>query len=134
MIRLLILFGLLLLFLLILDGLWLGLIAKNFMREKIGYLFADKPNWVAAAVFYLMYTFGILYFALQPALLAGQWQEALLKGALFGLIAYGTYDLTNLAVVKNWPVVVTVVDMCWGMVMTAIVTVIVFAISGKIYS
>ena len=85
------------------DFLWLGVIAKNLYQQKIGFIMADKVNWVAALIFYLMYIGGILYFVVFPGLENGDWQSALFKGSILGILCYGTYDLTNMATLKNWP-------------------------------
>jgi uncharacterized membrane protein len=100
-----------------LDFLWLGVVAKSFYRDAIGHLMAPSPNIPAAAAFYLLYPVGLVVFAVLPS--GGDWLRALLLGALFGLFCYGTYDLTNLAVLKDWPVSVTLVDMAWGAVVSA---------------
>lgn len=100
------------------DMLWLGVVAKDFYREKLGYLMADNVNWMAAVIFYLLYIGGILYFAIVPGLREGNWQTALIQGALFGFFCYATYDLTNLATLRDWPISVVFVDICWGIVLT----------------
>ena len=102
----------------VLDFLWLGVIAKNFYREGIGHLMAPEPNWGAAAAFYLLYPVGIVIFAVLAS--EGEWLKALTLGALFGLFCYGTYDLSNMAVLKDWPLQVTAVDIAWGVVVSAI--------------
>ena len=96
------------------DMLWLGLVARGFYRKHLGFLLSPSPNWTAATIFYLLFVLGIVVFAVVPALRAGSFQSVLPKGALFGLIAYATYDLTNLATIKDWPLIVTVVDLIWG--------------------
>ena len=101
-----------------LDFLWLGVIAKTFYRDGIGHLMASNPNWFAAAAFYLLYPIGLVIFAVLPS--GGDWMRALLLGALFGLFCYGTYDLTNLAILKDWPLPVTLVDIAWGAVVSAV--------------
>jgi uncharacterized membrane protein len=104
------------------DMLWLGVVARGFYRRHLGFLFADQVNWWAAFSFYLLFVAGVLVFAVAPALQAGSLSRALLLGGLLGLLTYGTYDLTNLATVKSWPPVVTLVDMAWGTVLTAAVS------------
>ena len=101
------------------DMVWLGIVARGFYRKHLGFLLADQPNWWAAAVFYLLFVAGLLVFAVFPGLNANSLRKAVLLGSLFGLITYATYDLTNLATVKNWPLIVTVVDMAWGAVLAA---------------
>lgn len=101
----------------LIDMLWLGIIANRFYQDQIGHLLGPV-NWTAAIVFYLMYIVGILVFAVVPALEAGSWQRALVLGSLFGFLAYATYDFTNLATLKNWPLTVVIVDVVWGAVLT----------------
>lgn len=97
-----------------LDFLWLGFLAIGFYRSEIGQLLLDRPNFVAAGAFYLFYVAGIVGFAVLPALNAQSWLWALLAGVALGLIAYGTYDMTNLATLKDWSWKVSIVDMLWG--------------------
>lgn len=104
---------------LVIDGLWLMVIAKNLYAEHLGYLMAEKPRLVAALIFYLLFVVGLLAFVVNPALAAGSFLKALLPGLLFGLITYATYDLTNLATVKNWPLLITVIDLIWGSFVSA---------------
>lgn len=96
------------------DMLWLGVVARGFYQKHLGYLLRSDPNWIAAIVFYLMFVAGLLVFVSVPALQTGSVKKVLILGALFGLITYATYDLTNLATVKNWPWIVSVVDLVWG--------------------
>jgi uncharacterized membrane protein len=96
------------------DMVWLGLVARGFYQQHLGFLLRSSPNWTAAIVFYLLFVLGILVFVVVPGLQAGSAKKVLLLGALFGVITYATYDLTNLATVKNWPLIVTVVDLAWG--------------------
>lgn len=96
------------------DMVWLNVIAKSFYARHLGYLMTSRVNVVAAFVFYLLFVLGILVFVVNPALARESWQYALLIGMLFGLICYATYDLTNLATVRDWPVLITVVDLIWG--------------------
>jgi uncharacterized membrane protein len=84
-------------------------------------LLADQPNWWAAIAFYLLFVAGVVVFAVAPALQAGSLRVALILGGFFGLVTYATYDLTNHATVKDWPWIVTVVDLCWGLVLTSAV-------------
>lgn len=109
---------------LVIDLVWIGLAANSFYRNRIGYLLADTPNWAAAILFYMMFIAGIVYFAVRPGLETQSMRKGLFNAALFGLMTYGTYDLTNLALVKSWPVIVTVVDMIWGTVVAMMVAAI----------
>lgn len=102
-----------------LDALWLGVVARSLYQREFGTMLLDKPNMGAAAAFYALYLVGVVVFAVKPALEAGSWSRALLQGALFGLIAYATYDLTNLATLKGFPIRVVAPDLAWGAFVTA---------------
>ena len=102
-----------------LDFVWLSTISTSFYRSRIGALLLDQPNLGVAGLFYLVYVAGIVHFAVMPAVNGASWVTALVNGALLGLVAYGTYDMTNLATLKNWSVSVSVVDMIWGVALTA---------------
>ena len=112
------------------DMVWLGLVARTFYRKYLGFLMAPSPNWLAAIIFYLLFIVGILVFVVLPGLEDNSLKTTLLRAALFGLITYATYDLTNLATLKDWPVLVTVVDMIWGTVLSVLVSYIGF-MAGK---
>lgn len=103
------------------DMLWLGLIARGFYQKQIGFLLRPATNWTAAVIFYLLFIFGVLYFAVLPGLKEGPLGVVLLRAALFGLVTYATYDLTNLATLKDWPTLLTVVDIAWGMALSTMV-------------
>jgi uncharacterized membrane protein len=98
----------------VIDMIWLGVVAKGFYRRYLGSLMSPKVNWISALLFYLLFIVGLLVFVVRPALVEGSPLLALFYGALFGLISYATYDLTNLATLKDWPLLVTVVDLIWG--------------------
>jgi len=104
------------------DLLWLGVVGRGLYQKHLGFLLSPKPNWAAAFAFYLLFIVGVLVFAVVPGLQAGSPGKALLLGALFGLISYATYDLTNLATVKDWPLPITIIDMVWGVVLSSTVT------------
>ena len=114
------------------DMIWLGLIAKNFYREQIGGLMKTDVNWAAAIIFYLIFIAGLVVFVITPAMVKGSWMHALLLGALFGLVSYATSDLTNLAVAKDWPLLVTIVDLAWGAVLAASVSTATYFIATKL--
>lgn len=114
------------------DSIWLTLVAKKFYSQQIGFLMKQNPNLLAALLFYLLFIVGIVVFVIIPSVDSGSWKKALITGALFGLVTYATYDLTNLATVKNWPILVTIVDLVWGTVLSASVAVITFIIYRKI--
>lgn len=113
------------------DMLWLGVLAKDFYRTQLN-TFLGPVNWSAAIVFYLIFIMGIIIFAVLPALRDGTVLKALALGALFGFIAYATYDLTNLATFKGWPLSVTIVDMIWGAVLSGSVATISYYIAKSI--
>lgn len=114
------------------DMIWLGLVAKDFYRAQIGTLMKTDVNWTAAIIFYLIFIAGLVVFVISPAVEKGSWTHALLFGALFGFVCYATYDLTNLAVAKDWPLLVTIVDLVWGAVLAASVSTITYFIATKI--
>jgi uncharacterized membrane protein len=104
-----------------LDIVWLGYIARGFYRNNLGSIISPEVNWSAAVVFYLLYIVGILVFAIVPALKAGSIQTAIIWGALFGFFTYATYDLTNMATIKNWPLKIVIVDIVWGSFLCSVV-------------
>lgn len=114
------------------DIVWLAFVARKFYFTQLDHLMANPINWPAAAVFYLIYIGGILYFAVLPATQTGDVRTALLNGALFGFFAYATYELTNLATLRDWPIAVVVVDLIWGTVLTGSVAAVTFFLSQKI--
>ena len=116
----------------IIDMLWLGVIARGFYRRQLDFILNPQVNWAAAIVFYLMYIVGILFFAVRPAVIHNSWTQAVFLGAMFGFFTYATYDLTNLATIKNWPMAIVVVDILWGVCLCAFVALISFAISKKL--
>ena len=105
------------------DILWLGLIAKGLYNKILGHLLAEQVNWTAAIVFYLLFIVGIFVFAILPAVEKESFRYALIYGALFGFFTYATYDLTNLATLKGWPVKIVFIDILWGIVLTASVSI-----------
>ena len=107
----------------VLDLLWLGVVAKGFYFGQIGGLLRQPFNVPAAVAFYLMYLGGMLFFAMAPGIAAQSLKTAAVCGFLLGLLAYGTYDLTNLATLKNWTLAITIADMLWGAVLTMICSV-----------
>lgn len=102
------------------DAIWLTLSADRLYKPNLSKLLAAQYNLTPAVLFYLLYVAGIVIFAVSPAFKSEHWTTATLYGALFGLFAYATYDLTNQATLKDWPVIVTVADLCWGTVLTAV--------------
>jgi uncharacterized membrane protein len=110
------------------DAVWLTTIAKGFYAKHLGYIMTDNPNLVAALIFYVINMIGVVVFVLVPGLRENSVAKVALWGGLYGLATYSTYDLTNLATIKNWPLIVTVVDITWGIVLTTAVSVISFLI------
>lgn len=99
---------------LVIDFIWLGAVARNLYRNQLGFLMKENFNLAAALIFYLLFTVGLVFFVLNRALAISSWQYALFAGMFFGLITYSTYDLTNLATVKDWPLTITIIDLIWG--------------------
>jgi len=104
------------------DMVWLGFIAKDLYRKYLGNFLSDKVNWTAAIVFYLLFIIGIFYFAILPAVEKNSLMKAIISGAFFGILTYATYDLTNLATLKNWPLPIVFIDIAWGALLTGIVS------------
>lgn len=111
---------------------WLGLIAKNFYSTQIGFLLTKEVNWVAAIAFYLLFIAGLVVFVINPSLEKRSIINALIFGGFFGLVTYATYDLTNLATIKNWPILLTIVDLIWGTTLGAMVSAITVFLSNKL--
>jgi len=112
------------------DAVWLATMAPKFYQTYIGHLLGEV-RFGPAAVFYLIYIVGIVVFTVAPAVRAENWLLALGLGALFGFIAYATYDLTNQATMKDWPVIVTLVDLAWGALLTGSVATVSYFIAMK---
>ena len=102
------------------DMLWLRVIAESWYQEGMGELLSGSPNLLAAAAFYLLFPVGLMIFAVLPGASQTSLFRAVGMGALFGFFAYATYDLTNLAVVKNWPLGLSILDMAWGTVVSGV--------------
>jgi uncharacterized membrane protein len=102
------------------DAIWLSRIALGMYREELGSLLLEKPNLPIAGAFYLLYVVGIVVLAIVPALESGGWVKALLFGAVLGLVAYGTYDITNLSTLKGWSTKLAIIDIAWGTALTAV--------------
>lgn len=115
---------------LLLDAVWLGFIAKDLYQKELGALLGPV-RWGPALLFYLLYLSGVVYFAILPALEKKSCSKALINGALFGLIAYATYDLTNLATIKDWPTKMVIYDLLWGLFITATTSLSTFFIIKK---
>ncbi len=122
------------LFFVLIDGIWLTQIAPQFYKTHIGHLLTDTPDFVAAAMFYIIALAGLMVFSILPALSKNSAKLALVYGGLYGLVTYATYDLTNQATLKNWPVIVTVVDLIWGTFLNLAVSILVYVVVKKFFS
>jgi uncharacterized membrane protein len=115
------------------DLIWLSLVAKNFYAKQIGFLLRPDVNWLAAIIFYLLFLAGLVVFVISPAVEKNSLLTAVLLGALFGLVTYATYDLTNLAMTEDWPLLVTIVDLLWGTFLATVVSTLTYLIVTKFY-
>ena len=102
------------------DALWLGVLMRPVYAAALASLLAEQPRWTPAVLFYLLYMLGLLVFAILPGLRARRGRTAAALGALLGLVAYGTYDLSNYATLQAWPAALTVIDMAWGAVLSSL--------------
>ncbi len=112
----------------LIDLVWLVVVARKLYQQELGYIMSEKPNWIVAALFYLIFIAGLVFFVINPALEKNSWTYALLVGMLFGLITYSTYDLTNLATLKDWPIKITIIDLIWGTSLGGLVSTVTFFI------
>lgn len=112
----------------VIDAIWLGVVANKVYKKELGSLLRPKPNLFAGAIFYLLYIVGATVFVIQPALDRNSVAYASGGGALFGLVMYATYDLTNLSTLKGWPLRLTLIDMTWGTFVTMVVSTLTFMI------
>ena len=131
LVKILYTYGAMLVAFLAVDMLWLGVIAKNIYKDQIGFLMKTTPNWVAAIIFYLLFIVGIMIFAVIPGVEKNSLQYTLLYGGLFGFFTYMTYELTNYAVIKDWPFAIVPIDITWGVVLALLVSLVGFFV-GKI--
>ena len=112
-------YGLTLVVFFLVDIVWLAFISTKLYEDQIGFLLKDDVNWLAAALFYLLYIAGLVFFVILPSIEQKSVRYALLAGGFFGLVTYATYDLTNLATLSDWPIFITVVDLLWGTFLNA---------------
>lgn len=110
------------------DALWIAVVANRFYKDQLHGLLAEKPKFVPAAIFYVIYLCGLLYFAVEPALLTDDFPYLVKHAAFFGFACYATYDLTNLSTLKKWPLKLTLVDIAWGTSITTVVAMATYAI------
>ena len=118
----------------LLDGLWLGFVAKDFYRSQMGALMAPKPLVAPALFFYLLYPLGLVFFVIAPTLKEQSLTAAVLAGAFFGLVAYATYDMSNLAATNGWPAPLAIVDMVWGAALSAAVCGLAYVVTSRFAS
>ena len=116
----------------VIDMIWLGVIAKGFYRKALEPLLTPNINWTAAIIFYFLFLAGVLIFAILPGMEKRSLGHTVLMAALFGLIAYATYDLTNLATLRDWPLMLSIVDMVWGAFLSASTATITYLIMSRI--
>jgi len=116
----------------IVDMIWLGVIAKGFYRNALEPLLTPNINWIAAVIFYLLFLVGVLIFALLPGMERRSLVYTIKMAALFGFIAYATYDLTNLATLRDWPLMLSIVDMIWGSFLSTSTATITYLIMSRI--
>jgi uncharacterized membrane protein len=114
------------------DIIWLAVIAKDLYQQQIGFIMAPSPNWIAAIAFYLIFIFGLVFFVIQPGIQSQNLLETLIRGMLFGFITYATYDLTNLATLKDWPLKITIIDLIWGASLGGSVSVVTYFLHNLI--
>jgi uncharacterized membrane protein len=115
------------------DLIWLGIVAKNMYQKQIGHLLKADVNWVAAIVFYLLFIGGLVFFVLLPNAVDSNVWKVLFTGAVFGFITYATYDLTNLATLKDWPIQITLIDLAWGTFLGASTSAIAYTLYNLIF-
>ncbi len=116
----------------IIDALWLSVVANRFYKSQLGPMLLEKPNMISAIIFYVIFVVGVVVLAVLPAVQAGDWKVALGLGALLGLVTYATYDLTNHATLKGFPLTVVVVDIIWGVVLTAAVATLTYLVVTRV--
>ena len=117
----------------VIDLIWIIGVAQSFYKAQLGSLLATNTVWWAAVLFYLMYVAGLIFFVIQPAIEKHSLSYAILAGAFFGLVAYGTYDLTNLATTTGWPLTMSLVDMAWGAIAGGAISGAVFYLATAVF-
>jgi len=110
------------------DFFWLGVVARDFYRNNLGEMMRDPVNWPAAFSFYLIFVAGAMLLVILPSLNEGSISKAVIMGFIFGVVAYSTYDLTNLATLQNWPLKMALVDIVWGGALSSAVSLVGFAV------
>lgn len=115
------------------DILWLGFLSKKLYKDYLGHLMSPDVNWAAALIFYFMFILGLVFFVINPAIEKGSLSYAILAGGFFGLVSYGTYDLTNLATLKDWPLNITIIDLIWGTFLNSATSGITYLIVNRLF-
>jgi uncharacterized membrane protein len=113
------------------DAVWLMQTSEVLYRAIMGDMLLDRFRAAPAILFYLLYATGLVFFAVRPAIVSGKWTTAMANGAIFGLVAYGTYDLTNQATLKNWSALLTVADLTWGSILSAIASTLSWLVTSR---
>lgn len=119
--------SIILLIFIVVDGIWLFLM-RGFYAKQLGLLMTSNVKWISALIFYILFVIALNYFVVQPALVHQELKTLIISAILFGLVTYGTYDLTNYATLNNWPLSITLIDLCWGSFVSTIVSVISFLV------
>jgi uncharacterized membrane protein len=114
------------------DMVWLTWLGRGFYMQEIGGLLLDTPNLPAALAFYVLYSVGVVVIIIAPALETQSVMRALIYGIIFGLVAYGTYDLTNLAVMKGFTTKIALIDMAWGGLITGFTSAVTVKIASSL--
>jgi uncharacterized membrane protein len=114
----------------VVDMIWLGVVASSFYKNQLGSMM--QVSWTPAIAFYLVYLVGLIIFAVYPGVLEGSWKTACIYGALFGFFTYATYEMTNLATLKGWPLAMVPVDILWGTVLGALVSTVTYYVYSLI--
>jgi len=114
------------------DLVWLGVISNSFYQQQLGSLISEDVNWIPAIIFYLLFIVGLVFFVIKPGLEKKSLKNTILNSSIFGLVTYATYDLTNLATIRDWPLLVTVVDLLWGVFISISVSLLTYLIAKKI--
>lgn len=117
----------------LIDMIWLIFIARSLYQKYLGYLMSNAVSWPAALVFYVLFIIGLMFFVIQPALQKNALSYAFLAGALFGLVTYATYDLTNLATIRDWPLFITIIDLIWGATVSALTSGLSFILINRFF-
>ena len=114
------------------DLIWLGVVAKKLYNKYLGYIMTKNINWIAAVIFYVIFVIGLLLFVIYPAMAKNSVQYIIIYGMAYGFITYATYDLTNLATLKDWPIEITIIDLIWGTTLSTLTSYFSYLIINKL--